>query len=368
MRESPVRAPTTVLALAVMAVVFIGCGRGMGEVNRPPSGAPASPPSGIDLPSVKGLNYGGPDSANGEWLGTRWLRSGSGSELGWTAAKPRLQADLDFIVAHRLGQVQRVFIGLDQLMVWDSSSGFVRFDEAALGHLDEALQMFDSHHLKVIAVVFDQEETSSPGNFRFQALDGNHPAMRANYIRAIDQFFRRLGSRSTVVAWDLFNEPYNSLGTEGGLPRPPGADPVSPNYPDSTVHSWIRELYQTAKRAAPQAWLTVSDTTELYWKNPPDTAKYEGAVDFYDVHVYDDRPASRDWQAHLNKPYLLGEVGGDIDHGFKDQSVNSRVVSFWLSHARQLGISAVLAHAADGAVYTLSGGLTPTGRAVEAAQ
>src|SRR5215467_4053800 len=106
------------------------------------------------LPSIKGLNYDGPAAANGEWLGTRWLRA----DGSWDAARPRLQADLDFIVAHHLGQVQRLFIGLDQVMVWNSSSGFVRFDDAALRHLDEALGMFDSHQLKVIAVVFDQEE------------------------------------------------------------------------------------------------------------------------------------------------------------------------------------------------------------------
>ena len=366
MPEASVRLAPAALALAVIAVCWTGCGSSLGEPGHSSPGSSA-PGSTIELPSINGLNYGGPDGANGEWLGTRWLQSSSGSGRGWTSAKPRLQADLDFIAAHHLGRVQRVFIGLDQLMVWDSSTGFVRFDDAALGHLNEALDIFDSHHLKVIAVIFDQEEVSSPGNFRFQALDGKHPAMRANYIRAVDDFFRRVGSRSTVAAWDLFNEPYNSLGTEGGLPRPPAADPVSPNYPDGTVHSWIRDLYQAAKRAAPQAWLTVSDTTELYWKTPPDTAKYDGAVDFYDIHVYDDHPAARDWQRSLAKPYLLGEVGGDIDHGFKDQAVNSRVVGFWLSHARQLGIRAVLAHAADGAVYTLSKGTTPTGRAVEEA-
>ena len=107
----------------------------------------------------------------------------------------------------------------------------------------------------------------------------------------------------------------------------------------------------------------------MYWKDPPDPRKYAGAVDFYDIHVYDDHPAPKDWAHALDRPYLLGEVGGDVDHGFKDQSVNSKVVAFWLAHGRELGVQAVLAHSADGSVYSLSAGtLTPTGRAIEAAQ
>jgi endo-1,4-beta-mannosidase len=353
-------------ALAVAAlVVLCACGGGSPRARATPPPAPAATPAtALAPPTLKGLNYDGPAGRGGDWLGTRWLRPGDG---GWSAARPSLQADLDFIASHDLGRTVRLFIGLDQLMVWDRSTGFTRFDGAALANLDQALGMFDAHHLAVVAVVFDQEELGGPGNFHVEALDGRHAAMRAHYLDAVEQFFHRYGSRPTVVGWDLFNEAYNSLGREGGLPRPPAADPVSPNYPDATVHAWIQDLYRAAKRGAPGAWLTVSDTTELYWKDPPDVARYAGAVDFYDIHIYDDHPAARSWARTLDRPYLLGEVGGDYDHGFKDQSVNSRVVAFWLSQARALGIRAVLAHSSEGSVYSLRTGLTATGRVIEAA-
>ena len=356
----------------LLTAVFTACGTPGPQAAPPPVATPTPSSSGSGraqsgtaLPSVKGLNYDGPAGSTGQWLGTRWLRP----DGGWTAARPRLQADLAFIASHDLGQVVRVFIGLDQLMVWSTSTGFAGFDAGALANLDQALAMFDARHLKVLAVVFDQEEVSSPGNFHFEALDGRHPAMRANYLEAVGQFFQRFGTRQTVAGWDLFNEAYNSLGPDGGLPRPPADDPVSPSYPDETVHAWIKDVYTAAKRAAPQAWLTVSDTTDLYWKDPANPAKYDGAVDFYDIHVYDDHPTARDWARTLHRPYLLGEVGGDIDHGFKDQSINSRVVGFWLSHARTLGIQAVLAHSAGDSIYSLrSNTLTPTGRVIEAAR
>jgi hypothetical protein len=348
-----------------------------GPVSRGSAALPAAQPlpaacqatsrAQFQLPSDKGLNYGGPRAASGEWLGSRWLRSDVPWHPGWQSAQPRFQADLDFIASHNLGSVLRLFIGLDQLMVWDPSRGFVRYDDAALGNLSQALDMVDAHHLRVIAVLYDQEEVSSPGNFHFQALDGSHQAMRAGYLTALDVFLHRFGSRSTVVGWDLFNEPYNSLGREGGLPRPPAANPVSPNYSDQTVRTWMLDEYRTARCAAPNAWFTFSDTTELYWKSPPDTALYAGAVDFYDIHVYDDHPTARGWQGTLDKPYILGEVGGSVGRGLADEAVNSRVVGFWLARAPGLGARAVLAQVGGAGVYSLTGGLMRTGQVVAAA-
>jgi hypothetical protein len=361
---------TAARLVAVAALLGTAACAGAGS-GASPGAAPAACSTAVRapfaLPTVKGVNYGQPAAADGRYLGLGWLRPGTASSPGWEAARTRLQADLDFVQAHHLGAVLRVFIGLDQLMVWDRSAGYVRYDQASLANLGQALDVFDAHHVRVIAVLLDQEETSSPGNFRFQALDGGHAAMRAGYLRAVDDFLRRFGSRRTVAAWDLFNEAYNSLGREGGLPAPPAADPVSPNYPDETVQSWIRDLYRTARCAAPQAWFTVSDATELYWKSPPDTARYDGAVDFYDIHVYDDHPAARDWRGTLHLPYLLGEVGGSVDQGLSNQAVNSRVVGFWLQQAGPLGLNGVLAHDGDDVVYSLAGGLTPTGRVLAAA-
>jgi hypothetical protein len=352
----------------------LGCGSSGGAQAAPPPAAQPLPTAcqptthrSFQLPSDKGLNYGEPDSVTGDWLGPSWLRPGTAPDSGWLAAKPRFQADLDFIASHNLGGVQRLFINLDQLMVWDRTRGFVRYDSAALENLSQALDMVDAHHLRLFVVLFDQEVAGNPGNFHFQALDGSHPAIRAGYLRAVDIFLRRFGSRPTVAGWDLFNEPYNLLGREGGLPRPPAADPVSPNYSDQTVRSWMLDEYRTARCAAPNAWFTFSDTTELYWRSPPHAALYAGAVDYYDIHVYDDTPVARDWRATLDKPFILGEVGGSVDKGLTNQSVNSRVVGFWLVQGRALGASAVLAQAGGADVYSLKSGLMPTGRVVAAA-
>lgn len=364
------RAPRFLLA-AALAFLCSGCGPFGGEDasnDAPVSPCPAQAQGTFALPSFKGVNYGEPLATGGDWLGTRWLRSDP--HEGWPAAKPSLAADLDFIASRDLGRVLRLFIGIDQAMVWDERRGFVRFDEVALRNFGEALDMVDARGLKVIAVLFDQEEVSSPGNFRFQALDGKHREMRRNYLRATHEFLRRFGSRSTIVAWDLFNEAYNSLSPAGGLSKPPAEDPVSPSYSQETVHGWIRDLYRTAKCAAPGAWFTISDTTELYWNDSPDVGLYEDAVDYYDVHVYDDRPKLPDWKRLLRRPYVLGEVGAEVDNDhYRNQGLNSQAVAFWLANARAAGASAVLAHNGDGVVFPADrSGLTATGRVLAAAK
>jgi len=249
---------------------------------------PAPPAVGVavrpSLPSYKGLNYGVPLTQDGDWVGTAWLRPSA-----WPAVRPAIAADLVFIEQHHLGRVVRLFIALDQLMDWDRSLGFRGFRAAELAHLDETLDLFDAHGIRAVAVLYDQEVISSPGNFRFAALDGRHAAMRDGYLRATEGFLARYRQRATVAAWDLFNEAYASLGTGGGRPRPPAPDPVSPGYQTSTVHSFLHDLYLAARRAAPDAPLTVSDAT-LYFQPQPDLSLYDDILDFYDVHVYDDHP------------------------------------------------------------------------------
>jgi hypothetical protein len=172
-----------------------------------------------------------------------------------------------------------------------------------------------------------------------------------------------------VAGWDLFNEAYGSLG-QSGLPEPPAPDPTSPNYPDSVVHAWIHDLYVHAKRAAPTAWLTVSDTTQIYWDRAADLSKLDDSVDFYDVHIYDDAPTEVPWRGRLHKPLILGEVGAGIqDHHYDDQQLDSRAVGFWLWAGREEGAVAVLAHNGGGVVFPAGrAGLTQTGSVLAAAR
>jgi hypothetical protein len=337
--------------LSGLAVLILLAGLAVATSLRP------SAPT-LTVPTRAGLNYGFPHTAGGAWVGTQWLRPAH-----WDATRPALAADLDFIEQHKLGKTLRVFIGLDELVVWKADEGFDGFDAAALRNFSAALDMFDARGIRIIAVLFDQEEVASSGNFHFQALDGSHEIMRRNYLRAADEFLRQFGERSTVIGWDLFNEAYNSLGQDGHLPSPPHADPVSPNYSDQRVHDWLRDLYQVAKRAAPKAWFTVSDATELYWNPDPDLSKYQNVVDFYDIHVYDDHPRYPDWRSMLHKPYVVGEAGASIaNKHYEDQAINRTALDYLLQNAAQAGVSTVLA---QGQAFSASrDSLTPTGTAV----
>ncbi len=311
-----------------------------GAVSRQSPGGSSS----LRFTSISGLNYGIPLGRGGSWVGTTWLRSGTGYQDHWIDAWPQMQADLDFVERHHLGRVVRLFIGLDQLMLWNDATGFSGFREQNLANFQAVISLFAAHHLQMVAVLYDQEETASPGNFHFQALDGQHAAMRNGYLEASRQFLARFGGDSTIVAWDLFNEAYGSLGPDGGHPRPPARDPVSPNYPDEVVHAFLHDLYATAKSAAPRAWFTVSDGN-LYVQPVPDLSRFDDILDFYDVHIYDDQPMFGDLRRTLDKPYMVGEAGASLkgDH-LHDQSVEPAVVQNFLERAAGWGARAVLIH------------------------
>ena len=106
---------------------------------------------------------------------------------------------------------------------------------------------------------------------------------------------------------------------------------------------WTHFASCAAKEAAPSAWFTVSDTAGLYWPDHPQTEKYAGATDFYDVHIYDPNPKVRDFGKLLGKPVILGEVGSPAG-GFDDMRRNAPVARFYIGHAKECGISAVLMH------------------------
>lgn len=346
------------------------CARASASVAPQAGSQPcASRASGsLALGSDKGLNYGTPPGPDAEYVGLTWLRSDLGSDDNWPLAEQGLQATLPFIQREHLGQVLRVFVGLDQIMVWKGGR-FQGLDAAGIHHFRTALQLFQSNRLHVIPVLFDQEQQSSPGNFRYWALDGSHPDLRAGYLEAAREFVRTFGSDPTIAAWDLFNEPYNSLSRDGGLATPPAPDPVSAGYSDPVVHRWMDDLYHAAKCAAPKAWFTFSDTTALEGDHP-DAALYAGCVDFYDIHEYESNPHIPGWKRVLKKPIILGEVGSprEAPSYSLNPTLNAQVVSFWLSQAHQAGVSAVLVEDDKGTVYTPNlTSLTRTGVALSTA-
>src|SRR5438132_6247764 len=120
-----------VVVVAVGGIVFLG-GR-LGAATQPPAPEPA-PSTGpsyranscnqaaqrpFSLPSIKGINYGGPATVSGGFAGPTWLRSGTGSQDHWADTQPALEADLTFLQQRNLGPVLRVFVALDQTMRWD---------------------------------------------------------------------------------------------------------------------------------------------------------------------------------------------------------------------------------------------------------
>lgn len=357
-----------VILLAIIVTAVIPRLRAGTDTSSISGGIPSTvpPATPLELPSAKGLNYGIPRANGNMYVGTQWARSNTGVNDNWPSVRDALESDLASVDRYGLGRLIRLFVGLDQLMTWDDRTGYQGYNATSLANLDLAFDAVDRHGLKLIVVLYDQEQLSSVGNFHFKALDGSHAMMRANYLVATEDFMRRYRDRRTVVAWDLFNEAYNSLTKLGGLPAPPAADPVSPGYPAATVQRFLIDLYQAARRGAPNAWLTVSDATQLY-RSIPDPSLYAGTLDFYDIHVYDNSPKFPDWKSRLAKPYLIGEAGASVSNeSFKNQTLEVRAISYILANAKSAGVRAVLVHSIVEDNVFNGKGLTPTGAVLAA--
>jgi hypothetical protein len=319
--------------------------------------------------SYTGTNYYVPSehfTACRRWT---WLRASCYRNREAAQDAPRqVTSDLSFMRRRHQGGFQRVWISLDQLMYWHSNTGYQGYDPRSLANVDDMLQRFASHGIKVDLVLFSW----APGagvqyQFQPQALDGHHATMRANYLHAVRDFVSHLAANptdaATVAVIDLQNEAYYMLEQYFAQGRSNlgtftrcwiGAAVNSGCVDQDIIHPWLTDLYNAAHGVAPRFAYTVSDTTRLlkdqrYWQR-----MYP--VDVYDIHVYDDAP----WKhaalyAHglaLRKPWFAGEAGcapGHVSCTYngaisctQPSACALSVDTWWLNNLKADGARAVL--------------------------
>jgi hypothetical protein len=288
----------------------------------------------FDPPSYGGSDYVGPEHSS--------MPSPCRASYNWARAtcwgayeSSRLQRDIDYIVANRLGKFHRLWISLDQLFsCFDATTGYCGYDATALANVDAALHMFAASGMQVDIVLL---ANGNENGFHFEALDDAHPAMRANYLTAVREFLTHIASDGTdvsaVAVVDLMNEAYYQSEVRG--------------IDDQTVHRWLIDLYNTAHAAAPHLLYTVSDTGRLYRDQATWLSMYP--VDVYDIHSYDDDPAANASvyanAAKLPKPWFAGEAGcgsGNVSCTYGSGIAVRTVDQWWLDNLRAYGARAVL--------------------------
>jgi hypothetical protein len=347
--------------------------------------------------SYTGINYYDPanyynsaavDTTCPNWT---WLQArcyGSTSQASHRSMRRQLDSDLAFISRHHLGSFQRVWVSLDQLMYWHPVSGYAGYNPRSLANLDDALQQFARYHMKVDLVLLTYSlGSSSRYQFHPEALDGLHPQMRANYLRAVHDFVAHLAANpvdaSTIAVMDLENEAYYQLEvyfsntSHLGVYRfceTSGGHAAWSCVDRSIIHPWLTDLYRTAKAAGPRFLYTISDVGYLlddyrYWQ-----AMYP--VDVYDIHAYRNHP----WEyasfyrrgLRLRKPWFVGEAGcAPMNIHCTYNGTNAVAVDrWWLNNLRKDGARAVLIESATtlwhGKGHLSHERLTKTGRLIEA--
>src|ERR687886_2007124 len=287
-----------------------------------------SPPSHAALSvSYTGTNYYAPPEQFTACRHWTWLRASCYRNREAAQVVPwQVTSDLSFIRRRHQGGFQRVWISLDQLMYWQSNTGYQGYDPQSLANVDDMLRRFAAHGIKVDLVLFSWAHGAGAHyQFHPEALDGNHATMRAHYLQAVRDFVSHLAANptaaATVAVMDLQNEAYymleryfaqgrSHLGTFTHCWVGTAVDVRCVDR--DIIHPWLTDLYNAAHGAAPRFAYTVSDTTRLlkdyrYWQG-----MYP--VDVYDIHVYDDAPWTHaSLYANglaLQKPWFSGEAGG----------------------------------------------------------
>lgn len=311
---------------------------------------PACPAANFLILSAAGYDYVAPDAGCPYWT---WLTScyTSGGKGSTQSPQKQLSADAAFIAAHHLGTFQRLWVSLDQLMTWNATTGYQGYVAAYLKNLDDALARLHVYGITVDLVLFSY---NSPADSHFdqfhpEALDGQHSAMRASYLRAVRDFVGHIAANATdsatVQVMDLQNEAYYQLEQYYG---------ASMTVDTTIIYPWVRDLYNVAVSAAPQFRYTVSDTGRLLTDYATWAPLYP--ADVYDIHLYSDTPWANaaEWQnaTRLRKSWFVGEAGcapgnvsctydGTVSCAQPDTCALS-VDSWWLANLRRYGASVVL--------------------------
>jgi len=272
--------------------------------------------------------------------------------------RKQLVSDLSFVTSQHVGSVQRVWISLDQLMRWSPAWGFSGFRPGALHNVDDMLSLYHLYGIKVILVVYVYDRAGRLNEFRAQALDGNHEAMRSDYLRAERIFLRHLARNSIDVAAapiiELANEPYFQLEEYFNDPAHLGRfkSCASEGRTDwgcvdqRIIHPWLVDLYQTARRASSKLLYTFSDTGRLLENYAHWSRMYP--EDLIDEHLYAgdpwDHTALYARALRFTQPWIATEVGcatGNVGCTYSGVA-SSPVDSWWLKNLGRDGAQAVL--------------------------
>jgi hypothetical protein len=166
----------------------------------------------------------------------------------------------------------RVFVPFEQF-------GGPDVDPQMLDRLADLLDRADAHDLKVIVTLFD---------FR----TNYDPLLWPQSDRHLEALLTRFADNSTVLAWDIKNEPDRDYAAAGR----------------ATVDAWLAHTLRIARQSAPHHLLTIG------WSEPQAAPTLAETVDIVSFHYY--APAA-DLPTHYaalrraapERPLLLGEFG-----------------------------------------------------------
>lgn len=202
-----------------------------------------------------------------------------------------IDRDLSTIEAQGLNAI-RVLIPYDQF-------GGASPDPKFIERLADFLSRARVHHLRVLVALFDFHDVTSP-------------LLWAGADRQLEALLRRFTDDSTIIAWDLRNEP----------------NIFYPADSQRTIDAWLTHLARLARAVDPHHPLTIG------WFRPEEATRLSSLVDVVSYHYYGNvadfaRRFDVLRKTVSNKPILLSEFGRTTFNpltflGFYDEADQAR--------------------------------------------
>jgi len=286
---------------------------------------------------LKGINYGW-NKLDGSWINT-WLST------KWNETKVRS----DFVEMQKMGvSLVRVFSGFEQCINWTPGvdggySGFNRY----ISNVDSLFEIARKNDVQIILNIHFAE-----ASFHWDSLfniDGKllRPNLRESYLNMMRDLALRYKDETGLYAFDLFNEVYSLIDLNPDQTGCIGGSPSENNVTVEIMHDYLRDSYQTIKKADPNRLVTF-EVTANHQSSPVGTFyKYrqliEDCVDYYQVGAYNNNGIlAEDLLPDLDqvdKPVILGECGASE---FWLPAINAEALQKFWDEAKALGIKAVL--------------------------
>lgn len=284
------------------------------------------------------------------WAAT-WTTFGS----DYAQCRTQLLSDYDFLGKNHV-KMLRIWPLLSTFAYNKSTNSWGRLNNY-ITNLDEVLAEFGINHMKAHLTLQSTPDCSNPHEYTsdrgylFNPDLVQNQTIQDEFISSFTEFITRYKDNPDIGAYDFINEINKAI---TAAPPPAENGGLCGLYYDDNrslkIKALLRRMYTVAKSIDKIHPITFSSGGDYPLVSPVMKVVHD-VVDFYDIHMYSDDPASSyESFPTYDKPVIQGEVGilsyGNCEPDFWDLApeMSASCQQIWLANAQAFVKQARLHH------------------------